>query len=147
MKTFGKSFIKMTCSPPLDINIALEVIRWDVPDGLTGKRLSGLEELVRLFPSDNTFGGVFLRSTSRGEFGAGLDRYSRIEKALVQSTERSDHPYGTIDVAYGCHSCNGIFIGPPNFKKEGYGGSRMEYSCVGCNNFLHGEIFPLICNG
>jgi hypothetical protein len=103
-----------------------------VPRELTGKVVSGFDELKKNLPSDELYNELYLRAHIDSRFGSGYDIYSRHYK-FDQPLKSFSGPY---DVAVGCPKCEHITIGPPEINTQG------EYLCRNCLAQLSGEINP-----
>jgi len=114
--------------------IEFEKLRWEQPEELeieVGKVLESLEELKSINLED--YSEPYLGETVKGNgFTQGFDRYEMSHKQLKYR----------FSLAYGCHACKKIILGPPRLEQENSmsflsGREGLDYYCGNCGELIH----------
>jgi len=115
---------------PGEVAYESELFRW-IESDLTGRVVGSLGELKELFPEDDLHGEVFL--SEKNVDRRGMNKYDLFSRKLKY--RKGSFLNSQKDVAYRCHGCDNIVIGPPEFTKLKIRAVRAD--CSSC-------YYPLI---
>lgn len=113
---------------------------------LIGLKVNNLEELIEKFPESKNHSNAYLREQCNGVEGfhsilKGYNPYESLKGFNIYSRKDKNK---ISNIAYGCHECNKIIIGPPKITiSEDLIGNvgPAEYYCVNCNALLRHEEY------
>ena len=117
--------------------------RWrNVPEEHTGKVVESLDELRDLIPPDDEYGEVMLDRVVRSP-GA-MNAYDLYGRSFEGSKRLSR-------VAYGCHGCRKIVVGPPEIQDRDSitpsrpmtGRTGYDVYCTNCYAKIDGSTFEM----